>query len=252
MRNFVVFLIPFALVVAACSSSVVGPASQPVSYGAYAGKVVLHGVNQYASLKQSGATVSLSGTSYSTTTDSNGNYVIAHVPTGTYTIMFTKQDFDTAMILGDRFSGIDTSVLLTQDLQLIPYDSVICDSAQFYFDDGRPTGLHDTVASILLFGRVLYPTVAHGEDSIYNASVKIVRENPSGDTTVIVSGKLVTLYPSYEGDAFQTYVDSTSMRGAKVRSGDKLRFYFRAACMPIGSSPLTLSPFVTRKDIIVQ
>ena len=253
MRTFVVFLLPAMLALAACSKDPASPNTsnnQPVTYGSYVGTVVLHGVNSKPLLDQSGTRVTINGTSYDTTTDANGNFVLAHVASGTYNITFTKPGFDTVTVFGDRFSGIDTSRLLTQHLQMIPYDSLICDSMRFYFNYSRnvPT---DTVAIAFLDGKILYHTYPHSPDSVYVASVRIVRQNIVGGSTDTVFNSLLSFWLEPE-HTFDTYIDSTLLSKKKLCTGDKLTVYIRAAGVPLTNSPVIFSPYVTRKEVVVE
>ncbi|HEY3875471.1 MAG TPA: hypothetical protein VGM92_08330 [Candidatus Kapabacteria bacterium] len=81
---------------------------------------------------RSGATVSIQGTSLSTTSDTVGNWMISNVPAGIYNILITKPGFDTDLITQDQFSGAGTQFQEGQQIHLetlLP-DSVLITSIQ--------------------------------------------------------------------------------------------------------------------------
>src|SRR5438045_1923845 len=171
----IVFLLVALLTFAACSQTTVDPNGQSgqAQYGTYMGHVTLHGVNGDTLNDRSGVLVALDGTSHSVTTDANGHYVLPHVPTGTYNLRFTKAGFDTAMILGDHFIGIDSSLMATQHLQAIPFDSIVCDRVEFFVDSIRSTSdpkVLDTSYAMFLYVRIA------GEDNPSYVSLTVSRE----------------------------------------------------------------------------
>src|SRR5262245_46956959 len=80
----------FALLWVGCDSDPLpaeGASSDVIGY------VHLVEVTGQLALSHAGATVTVEGTSYSAVTDSSGRYVLSHVPSGTYTLVFTKPGY---------------------------------------------------------------------------------------------------------------------------------------------------------------
>lgn len=80
------------------------------------------GVQLYDTLFQevlhnhAGVLVNLEGTDFSTITDSNGSWIIHNIPSGTYTIVYTKNNFALAKNLNHQFIGNGNDYLGIQNL----------------------------------------------------------------------------------------------------------------------------------------
>ncbi len=73
--------------------------------GNYHGKVALYDATGSSYFNSSGVTVTAKGTAFSGVSDSIGKYVINGLPTGTYTLVFTKASFGTMEIQQVSFVG---------------------------------------------------------------------------------------------------------------------------------------------------
>jgi carboxypeptidase family protein len=108
----------------------------------------------HTDLRVINATVSLEGTSYTSTTDSNGNFIIANVPPGTYTLMVTAQDLvpiSQEITLPDvQPFDLRMRVLVQGDL-----DQAVADAIQHWDakGDGK-IGLEEAIRALQVISRV--------------------------------------------------------------------------------------------------
>ena len=103
----------------------------------------------HSDLSVTNATVSIEGTSYTATTDSNGNFSITGVDPGTYTLMITAQDLVTisqeiTLPDGQQFDDLEMRVLVEGDL-----DQAVADAIQHWDakGDGK-IGLEEAIHAL--------------------------------------------------------------------------------------------------------
>ena len=68
------------------------------------GYAYLYDINRIKGADHSGITIGITD-SISTTTKSDGNWIISHIKSGTYTIVFSKPDFGTMKVVGRKLFG---------------------------------------------------------------------------------------------------------------------------------------------------
>ncbi len=96
-----------------------GPAG-PSLKGILSGNVVLTDSSGSRTSDYAGVTVSIEGTSYSVTTNLQGAWTINDLSTGTYTINYTKQGYDSHKDIGFQFVGGGTARTYLVYLHLLP------------------------------------------------------------------------------------------------------------------------------------
>jgi hypothetical protein len=101
---FYVAPITALLFAAGCSSNSTG-SSGPSLSGSMTGFVALHQSDGVQEPSSDGVTVSVQGTSLSTTTDSTGKWTIDGITTGGYTVLYSKTGYGTMEQQNVQFSG---------------------------------------------------------------------------------------------------------------------------------------------------
>src|ERR1035437_11139545 len=101
MKNLITTLVLITAVYG-CKNSTVVTTDELCSFR---GKLTLVGANGNPLSWQSGATIQVEGTAFSTTSDSAGEWGLDHVPAGIYNLMLWKPGFDTLIIPEYQFSG---------------------------------------------------------------------------------------------------------------------------------------------------
>ena len=110
-----------------------GPAG-PALTGTLTGYIQLIQSDGTPPKNQSGVTVALTGTSYSTTTDSSGKWTISNLPTDTYTIDYTKTGYGESRTIDRQFTGGATSLVGTVVLNQPPNFTVAFDPSKTVTD----------------------------------------------------------------------------------------------------------------------
>jgi hypothetical protein len=77
----------------------------PKLKGDLAGFVLIVNENGGQPSDKSGVTVTVEGTSFQTSTDASGAFVISNIETGTYTIAYSKAGYGTSKTVGYQFAG---------------------------------------------------------------------------------------------------------------------------------------------------
>lgn len=96
-----------------------GPAG-PVLTGDLIGFAVLTDLNGTQLTDRSGVTVTAEGTNVSDVSDSSGRWVLVNLPTGTYTIAYSKTGYGTRKLMGYQFVGGGETLFGTTSLYQIP------------------------------------------------------------------------------------------------------------------------------------
>ena len=102
IQNFpgIIFLISI-LLISACSDET----TNPVLTGDISGFVKLYARNGNSIDDKSNVVVSIEGTNYKTTTNSDGRYLLKFVNAGIYNIVFEKEGFGTNKLIAKEFPG---------------------------------------------------------------------------------------------------------------------------------------------------
>jgi hypothetical protein len=180
--------------------------------GIIQGKVAIS-VNCNALSNDSGATVQIEGTGFSTTTNSLGDWTMNNVPAGIYNIIITKPGFDTDLIAQDQFSGAGTQFLENGAISAtspLP-DSVLISSIQITKND-----------SIIITkdsaGNNVYDTIGYE----YSLNITFIMNGP--DSAIAFAPALIDTTPdsSSLNDGFMNFpqgVTSISRNQSIVRTG---------------------------------
>jgi hypothetical protein len=193
-----------------------------------------------------GVTVALEGTSFVTSPDSNGHWVIKGVPAGTYNVVLSKNGYGTLKCLGYKFKGTGNSDFGLCTLGQIPSFNVSTITASIETQNQDDiVVLSGTLSSMAPYQRTLW--VCFGKDST-------------------VSNQNFTAHTSY----YFTVLDSSStfyrwepvsvIKDCGFTSGDTV--YVAAYGAVIGSSivhldnsqddtPTSVSSVVTRTSFIM-
>jgi hypothetical protein len=152
MKKHLIFIALLAGVSMSCSQSN-GPTTIVVApyLGELTGRVIPHDVNgdSLPSLL-GGTTVVLKGSSFTTTTDSTGQWTLKNVPAGIYRLDFEKQGFDTTEYEDPpaggsddlKFSGAGVDFISDQIVVKICTDTIVLDNAVIRDSEiNRDTGL---------------------------------------------------------------------------------------------------------------
>jgi hypothetical protein len=102
MRAALLIVIP-ALLLGSCKSDPGSPGGTLV--GNLHGRLMLYDQCGDTVADRSGVTVAIEGTRYSTRTGADGTWTIKDLPTGTYVVSITKDDFSTDKYFGYQFVG---------------------------------------------------------------------------------------------------------------------------------------------------
>ncbi len=164
--------------------------------GIMQGKVALF-ANCNSVSDASGVTVSIEGTAFSATTNTQGDWTINNVPAGIYNILITKPGFDTDLIAQDQFSGAGTQFLenggIRSESPLL--DSVLISSIQITKKDSIQHW--DSVISL---GNGTYDTIPYHFDTVgyeYFLNITFTMQGP--DSSISFEARLTDVtHTTYE------------------------------------------------------
>jgi hypothetical protein len=112
MKKYLSCLILCIILFAGCSKNDCPVCSTKT--GNIMGRVELHDEDVNLIGNNSGVTVTLKGTNYSSQTDSSGNWLLKDVPAGIYDVIFSKPGYDTLFVFGYQFIGNGTDLCSPQ------------------------------------------------------------------------------------------------------------------------------------------
>jgi len=100
-----------------------------------AGNVVSYSADGLRILDSSGVSVTVEGTSFTTTTDHNGNFSIDGIPAGVYNIIFTKPGFDSMIYPVHHLIGEGTDIFNDPYIIQNANDSIVFDQVSVVVTD---------------------------------------------------------------------------------------------------------------------
>lgn len=168
-------------------------------------------------------TVSIVGTSLTTTTDSLGHWELQDVPEGAATIIFSKPGFGTVKAFGFDVPAPGITYVHNQSLaHICSVWRLSADSISTGYTDSIPTGYNGYV---VVYGHPLN-TSAIGRSAVLLISTDSNLSQSSPNTWVQVEWRSVTFEPQW---AFETSVSSTDLHDLGFASGTKVFLSF--SCM---------------------
>lgn len=146
MKTYLISTLLLAVVLMSCHQSA-APVVAP-SLGELKGRVIPLDVNDDAlPSMMAGTSAFIKGTSFITTTDSTGRWILKNIPAGTYSVMCAEQGFDTVGYGDIHFSGVGVDSIGDVEIVRIFTDTIVLDYA--YIADTMVQGY---IHHVLLFG----------------------------------------------------------------------------------------------------
>jgi hypothetical protein len=143
MRKVILNLLILTITTAflACTKEV-NNQSGIISKGDLIGYAYLYNDYKVHEIDNSGITISIEGTSISTTTDINGKWELSNLSLGTYTFILAKKNYGTLKIIGRQFVGGGQTYFGASNLYPIPkyYITGINDSLDYAFNNSSDNG----------------------------------------------------------------------------------------------------------------
>ncbi len=215
--------------------------------GILRGSVIIYDVNGDSVSDRSGATISLQGTGFQATSQTNGDFQLNNVPAGIYNVIVTKPGYDTALTANYQFSGAGTQFLQSNIIQAIPSDSIPIVSVNISVKDS-----------------------VQGQDTVgYEYSINFSLDISGPDSNVMKwyewdvardSGTNAGLINGAKFDSINTKPISISINSYTFgydsyswKPGDTLYIETRAACRSPFSNfyPGTVSPIILTKKVVL-
>jgi hypothetical protein len=185
--------------------------------GTYRGKVAQYGADGNLASDQSGATISVEGTTFKGTTDASGNFQIDNVPAGIYNLLISKMGYDTDLVSQNQFSGSGTQFLQNEQIHKIAWDSILISNIDIRRTDSlsyRDTnyGVHVAVTCMNIGPDSLIRCTIEARDLRSNEGFLIARYS---DTIPAITSRQFTR-------EITVYSYDSRNRPALYRSGDSI------------------------------
>jgi hypothetical protein len=181
--------------ISGCSSST--GSSSPSLSGSMTGLVALYQSNGNRT-NASGVTVSIQGTSLSTTTDSTGKWTINGLSAGTYTIVFTKASYGTMEQQGVQFVGGGLALVSSIEMVQPPTFTVAINAHGYDGDDYIDYTIDGAI------GGQGFVLIAVGTDSTVSASDPTKYLYADWNETTDTTGAFYISIPLLYGAGFQS------------------------------------------------
>jgi Carboxypeptidase regulatory-like domain len=218
--------------------------------GILRGSVTLYDINGDSLSDRSGATILLQGTSFQTTSQTNGDFQLNNVPAGIYNVIVTKPGYDTDLTSSDQFSGAGTQFLESNVIQAIPSDSLPIVSVSVSVKDS--VQFQDTVVNEYTINLSLTPS---GIDSNvmkwYEWDIADARTDTGAKNAIIKGAKFDSIKSKPISISINSY--NFSYDSYNWKPGDTLYIETRAASRsPFSNSyPGTVSRDILTKKIVL-
>ncbi len=210
------------------------------------------------SIPSNGATISIEGTSFQSTSNTNGIWQLNNIPAGIYNIIITKPGFDTSLTTQYQFSGAGTQFLEGEVIQAVPFDSVTILSVTAIKNDsinGRDTNI---TYSLTLEFNVSGPDSLTLQNFFWVAADTRVDSNlqeiENGHLTYYVDDFASTIPSSRPFTISKTGSYPYSLDSYLWKPGDTLYVETRAYATSIygaSANPGALSPYIYIKKLVL-
>jgi hypothetical protein len=196
------------------------------SLGTFHGNIALVNAAGDTLSNYSGVTIQIQGTQFQATSNARGDWEIDNIPAGIYSVMLTKQGFDTLIIPQYQFSGAGISYLLNTGIQALPMDSLVFtvtnttedSSASGYLGLLSMTGGVSGLDSLILVQGLMAASggISQGPEVILtNGQISNLNNGAIGyNEPPVVSGSVVTLrgylYANAPHRSFTNFQQATS------------------------------------------
>ncbi len=231
------FLLSLSLLSSSCFDDPVAAAS-----GDMWGYVRITDIDKLEVSDRSGVTVQLEGTSYSTTTDANGKWLLEDVAPGVYTVNYTSSGYSEIKQLNTQFVGNGDLFLGYTDMYEIP-SFTITDLAVNYNPDTEHYEFVGHISENIPVEKFRWATIVYSTDP--NSDFKATLQS-------IVGG--LTIDTKTAGTKITGYVTQAILAGSGVApttgipSGTTI--YFKA--YPLGSGYTTYFDVVEQVDVVTS
>ena len=176
------------------------------------GYTYLYDDNRLRVVDNSGITVSIEGTSISTTTRKDGRWIISNLGIGTYSFIQSKPNYGTLKILGKQFIGGGQTYFGASSLYPIPKNNVygVLDTTTYTLNS-------DLSGTIVVFGSF------SSEVPVSRAYFRLFA-GPNSDVSSDPSKNICTIVGSVPGDynQFLLYLDTKFLNNFGINSGDSV------------------------------
>ncbi len=205
-------LLPLVLFGAGCKNSSNPTTTSGTGSSTLAGNVVSYSADGLRILDSSGVSVIVEGTSFSATTDHNGNFSIDGIPAGVYNIIFTRPGFDSMIYPVHHLIGEGTDIFNDPYIIQNSNDSIVFDRVSVL--------IHDTLSYTKDTNQIIQlDFYAHvvGLDSVRYTSFRMRNSLDTGATQINFDQAL------YSGPVHINY--SFGLDKKLLKSGDTLFFF---------------------------
>ena len=212
----------------------VGCKEEPVAVetGDILGSVLIYDIDNNLLADGSGVTVSLEGTQFSTTTDTDGRWRLEGVPAGVYTRVFSGDGLAPYAMQNMQFVGTGTYFSGYVSLSALPTFSIL-DLSLTYNDDSKFYVISGTISENVEPGKIRWAKVVFSTD-------------PNSDFAAEKSAVVTTLTTNAQegGTQISGVVKLSVLEARGIAAGTPI--YFRA--YPSGASYISVEDFMTGRE----